>query len=267
MNGYRDIVVDACPRPRVRQTLAFARDVARTFDARLSVKSYAWPRTSIKELLIRDTMPDQEKVTLMKRELAASRRAFDEVFAAAAGGADWDSAIGDPTLEMQPHLLTADLLITDPTGSEACEQLDPARIALECGIAVLRMGREPHADLASVVVGWKDTAQARRAVHDALPILARAQSVVVAGVGDEVATGRLEAVAAHLHRHSVKARALHVADTAGDVCSSLLELAEREGAQLVVSGAFSRGPWAQRVLGGVTSSMLGRTDMAWFTSR
>jgi nucleotide-binding universal stress UspA family protein len=266
MNAYRDIVVDACPRPRLQQTLAFARDVARTFEARLAVKSYAWPRTSIKEVLVRNTLPDQ-KVALMKRELAASRRAFDEVFATTSGEADWDAAIGDPTLEMQPHLLTADLLITDPTGSEACVQVDPARIALECGIPVLRVGRQPHADLANVVVGWKDTAQARRAVHDALPILARARSVVVAGVGDEVATRRLEAVSAHLCRHSVKARAWHMADTAGDVCSSLLELADREGAQLVVSGAFSRGPWAQRVLGGVTSSMLGRAEISWFTSR
>lgn len=265
-NGYRDIAVDACPRPRLQQTLAFARDVARTLDARLSVKSYAWPRASVKEVLGRNTLADQ-KVALMKRELAASRKAFDEVFATTAGEADWDAAIGDPTLEMQPHLLTADLLITDASESEACAQVDPARIALECGIPVLRMGREPPADLANVVVGWKDTAQARRAVHDALPILARARSVVVAGVGDEVATRRLEAVSAHLSRHAVKARAWHMADSAGDVCASLLELAEREGAKLVVSGAFSRGPWAQRVLGGVTSSMLGRTEIAWFTSR
>jgi nucleotide-binding universal stress UspA family protein len=266
MLDYRDIVVDACPRDHLPRTLAYARDLARTIGARVSAVSYAWPRRAIKDVLVRSTVPDQEQVALMKRALAASRGAFDQVFAGGSAEADWHSSIGDPNVEMQAHLLAADLLITDSTGEGACVLANPARIALECGIPVLRLGRLPPAGLSSVVVGWKDTAQARRAVHDALPILVRADSVLVVGVGDEVAMQRLDAVVAHLRRHAIKARPWHVPDTAGDAASSLIEQARRESAELIVTGAFSRGPWAQRVLGGVTASMLGSAEIAWLTA-
>lgn len=266
MLEYCDIVVDACPRDDLHRTLAYARDMARTFGARVSAASYAWPRRSIKDVLVRSTLPDQEQVMLMNRALAASRGAFDQVFATGSEEADWHSGIGDPAFEMRAHLLAADLLITGSTEVGPCVLANPARVALECGVPVLRMGRAPPTGLSSVLVGWKDAAQARRAVHDALPILLRAERVLVVGVGDEVAMQRLDTVAAHLRRHAVKARPWHVPDTAGDVAASLIEQAQREGAQLIVTGAFSRGPWAQRVLGGVTASMLGNAEISWLTS-
>lgn len=46
-------------------------------------------------------------------------------------------------------------------------------------------------------------------------------------------------VTAHLQLHAVKARPWHISDTTGDVCLSLLKEAQHEGAQLIVTGAYS----------------------------
>ncbi|CCV05740.1 hypothetical protein MESS2_1650023 [Mesorhizobium metallidurans STM 2683] len=45
--SFRDIVVDACPKSDIRRTLEHAREMAVEFGAKLTVVSYAWPRTSI----------------------------------------------------------------------------------------------------------------------------------------------------------------------------------------------------------------------------
>jgi nucleotide-binding universal stress UspA family protein len=133
------------------------------------------------------------------------------------------------------------------------------------GVPVLRLGRQPASDrFSSILVAWKDTPQARRSLHDALPILRRADTVGVVGVGDEVSMERLDAVATHLHRHKIKAKHWHIPDTAGDVCSSLLAHAQNEGAQLIVAGVFGRGHLTERVLGGVTTNMLKNSELSWF---
>ncbi|MGO3931429.1 universal stress protein [Rhodopseudomonas pseudopalustris] len=266
MTNYRDIVVDASPRADLHRTLEFARDMTKMFSAKLSAASYAWPRTSIGDVLVHNTFRDQEQTILMERALKASRSVFDEVFAKNEE-TGWQSGIGEPTLAMQARLLTADLLITDSAEEEACVLANPAHVALGSGAPVLRLGRAPrNPGFSNVVVAWKDSPHACRAVHDALPILKRADSVAVIGVGDELAAERLEAVTAHLQLHAVKARPWHISDTTGDVCLSLLKEAQHENAQLIVTGAYSRGPLTERVLGGVTASMLKNAEISWFMS-
>lgn len=166
---------------------------------------------------------------------------------------------------MRDHLLAADLLITNSSEAGACVLPDPADLAIRTGTPVLRLGRQAgQTRLANVLVAWKDCAQARRAVHDALPLLERAGNVTVVGVGDEVSADRLEAVAGHLRRHKVKAGHRHVSRSPDDVCADLLAQAAREGANLIVSGAYSHGPLTERLLGGVTRDILESTDMSWF---
>jgi len=59
-----------------------------------------------------------------------------------------------------------------------------------------------------VVVGWKDTREARRALRDALPFLACAATVALVEICDEPSVGEgrqhLEDVARYLTRHKVK---------------------------------------------------------------
>lgn len=263
--SFRDIVVDACPRSDLYRTLEQARGMAEEFGANLSVVSHAWPRTSVTDALAPKGFSVQEQTRTMEDALTGARSAFDKVFGANPTGVEWCSGIGEPTAAMRDHLLTADLLITSSSEAGACVLPDPADLALRTGTPVLRFGRQTaNTRFPNVFVAWKDCSQARRALHDALPLLERAESVAVVGVGDEVSVNRLEAVAGHLRRHNVKARHWHISSSQEDVCADLLGQAEREGADLVVAGVYSHGPLAERVLGGVTRQILKSTDISWF---
>lgn len=263
--SFCDIVVDACPRSDLYRTLEQARGLAEEFGANLSVVSYAWPPLSMTEALAPNVFTVQEQTRAMEDALAAARVAFDKVFGANPKEVEWCSGIGEPTEAMRNHLLTADLLITSSAEADACVLQDPADLALRSGTPVLRLGRQAvNGSLPNVLVAWKDCSQARRALHDALPLLERAESVAVVGVGDEVSADRLEAVAGHLRHHKVKARHWHISRSQEDVCADLLAQAEREGANLIVAGVYSHGPLTERVLGGVTREILKSTDLSWF---
>ncbi|CEJ15992.1 Universal stress protein family protein [bacterium YEK0313] len=263
--SFRDIVVDACPRSEIYRTLEHAREIASEFGAKLSVVSYAWPRTSVTDVLVPNAFSAQEQTRLMEDALAATRSAFNKVFGTEPNEVEWCSGVSEPAGAMRDHLLSADLLITDSSEGDACVLPDPADLALRSGTPVLRLGiQSANGRFPKVLVAWKDCSQARRALHDALPILERAESVAVIGVGDEVSADRLDAVAAHLRRHKVEARHWHISHSEGDVCADLLGQAERDGANLIVAGVYSHGPLTERVLGGVTREMLKSTDMSWF---
>jgi len=123
----------------------------------------------------------------LERALASSRSIVDKVFAADREYIRCCSGIADPNAAMRELLLTTDLLITDSTVSEDRELPNPAQLAHGSGVPVLRLGRSlVGAPFSHVMVAWKDTAQARRADHEALPLLIRAESVSVVGAGDEV---------------------------------------------------------------------------------
>ena len=119
----------------------------------------------------------------------------------------------------------ADLLITgsDPDGS-ALDSLDGVRIAdlvMRTGRPVLVVGPDTNKlDLENVIVGWKDSREARRAVEDALPLLRMAGHVTVVEIAseDEVpdARIRIEDVVHWLKRHDIAASAQGVASTGGD---------------------------------------------------
>lgn len=86
-------------------------------------------------------------------------------------------------------------------------------LVLQTGRPVLAVPPEATAlSAAKVIVAWKDTREARRAIHDALPFLKRAAAVTlteIVGGGDAIAASeaRLADVAAHLARRGVRSQA------------------------------------------------------------
>jgi nucleotide-binding universal stress UspA family protein len=134
---------------------------------------------------------------------------------------------------------------------------------------VMRIGRPmlvvpPEAEylkLGNVVVAWKDTPEARRAVADALPLLHRAKDVTVVEVIEEngnraAAQTRVGDVAAWLGRHAITA--------AGRVVNSTDEMQEldtlwQSACDLMVAGAYGHSRFREWVFGGVTRNLLTRS--------
>ncbi len=110
-----------------------------------------------------------------------------------------------------------------------------------------------------VMVGWKDTREARRAIHDALPFLTHAKHVAVVEIAEErelaAVRERLADVVQWLGRHGVTAEPIAAASSHEDA-HQLHALALREGAGVIVAGAYGHSRMREWVLGGVTRDLL-----------
>lgn len=114
-----------------------------------------------------------------------------------------------------------------------------------------------------VLAPWKGAREAARAVHDALPLLAAAQSVLLfrAGAGLEregegpLGVARL---ASHLARHGVKVEEplVEARGGGGDVGQSILCAAQDFDADLVVMGGYGTSRLRELVFGGATRTLL-----------
>lgn len=162
----------------------------------------------------------------------------------------------------------ADLIIAGGSPLEAHDNYrwcDPAKLALHSGRPVLVVppaGGELEAT--AVVVAWKDTREARRALADSLPILKCAEEVLVVEVCDEddveMAGVHTGSVLDFLLRHGVAARAKVVAGHADEAAPVLQGEAMGIGADLIVAGAYGHSRLGEWVFGGVTYGLLNQPE-------
>jgi nucleotide-binding universal stress UspA family protein len=114
--------------------------------------------------------------------------------------------------------------------------------------------------LEAVVVAWKDTREARRAISDALPLLRSAGEVVVMEVcgSDEAGDAgvHVASVVKGLARHGVKARAKVQTAPPERVATELNIEAQAIGADLIVAGGYGHTRIGEWVFGGVTFDLL-----------
>jgi len=263
--SFANIVVDASPNSGVRRTLEAARDISAEFGSKLTVASYAWPRTSLlRDAIGSNIMSVEWQTQKMEEALEKTRGIYEEVMQGSEVDSDWCSGIMEPGNILRDHLFISDLAITGTGDAEAFIDSDPTDLAQRSGAPVLRIGQKA-ADwrFEQVLVAWKDSREARHAIHAALPILQRAKSVLIVGVGDKVTADRLEAVSRHMRGHRVAARHLHLSRDTESVCAQLLSRAEVEGCDLIVSGAYSRSRQSERIFGGVTRGILAADQMSW----
>jgi nucleotide-binding universal stress UspA family protein len=110
-----------------------------------------------------------------------------------------------------------------------------------------------------VVVAWKDTREARRAIVDALPFLSKASKVTVIEIVPEEslaeARSRLAEVVAWLSHHAIVAEAKAVPSTTANAVQ-LNAIADELEADLIVAGAYGYSRQGKWVLGGITSDLL-----------
>lgn len=115
-------------------------------------------------------------------------------------------------------------------------------------------------DLRSVLVAWKDTAEARRAVSAALPLLRKSSEITVAEIVEDdveraAALSRVSDVVAWLSRHGVRA-SVQVPEQHGDAAAQLERIASNVGAGGVVASAYGHSRLREWILGGVTRRLV-----------
>ena len=206
-----------------------------------------------------------------REQIDKELKAAEETFRAALEGkvttVEWRSTVvtyGSMADYVAEQMRAADLLITaaEEGGSlfDRSRHVNVADVVLRAGRPVLVVGSAvDKLDPGSVIVGWKDTREARRAVEDALPLLMLADRVTVVEVADEEdladARARTEDVADWLARHGVAAAARAVA-AANEEATELWNIAKELDAGLLVGGAYGHTRLREWVLGGVTRDLL-----------
>ena len=208
---------------------------------------------------------------LFDEEAAAIRRRLSELeaeFRARVGkrakALEWRSTQALPVPYVLRQARRADILVVgarSETLVDPCATADPSALLMQAGRPIIVV---PPAlewlDFRSVVVAWKDVREARRAVFDALPILARAQDVTIVEIPEKGAA-RADAlqnvadVAAWLLGHGIIASTV-VPDSAAGVTDQLDRIAADAGVGAVIAGAYGHSRFSEWILGGVTRQLV-----------
>lgn len=122
----------------------------------------------------------------------------------------------------------------------------------------------------TVMVAWKDTREARRAVADALPLLHRARRVVLGSTADNGSQGRngdaLGRISGYLASHGIAAEIQPVPADSSDIGARLVSAAEQAGAGLVVAGAYGHSRVREWAWGGVSEHLIRHCPLATLMS-
>lgn len=275
---YSTLMVHLVPGVSNETLLNFAADLAGRLKAREVIGIAARQPVQVYgegAFYLSPDVIEQDRAEIEK-ELKAAETQFHAALQGKAPKLEWRSTITYSLLAeyIAEEMRAADLLITGP--EEGGSALDTTRRVHLADLA-MRVGRpmlvvNPDTDrlaLDSVVVGWKDSREARRAVEDAVPLLKMAGRVTVAEIveGEEIleARQRTEDVAEWLRRHDVAASS-RAAPSTGDDAAQLAAIVQELGAGLLVAGAYGHNRLREWVLGGVTRDLLLRPSRCSFVS-
>ena len=258
---YKTVMVGlALDRPN-DACLRVAGDIAERFEARIIgvAASDLGPPMYFADGEFAQKLLDEEAAAIHKRmsELEAEFRAS---VGRRATAVEWRCARTWPLPYLLQQARAADILVI---GARSEILLDPSA-APDPSDLVMQAGRPlivvPPAvqwlDLRSVLIAWKDVREARRAVFDALPVLAAAKEVTIAEIPEQNgrradALSHVADVAAWLRGHGITANTL-VPEKAAAVTEQIESIAANVGAGIVIAGAYGHSRFREWVLSGVT---------------
>ena len=211
----------------------------------------------------------EEGQASIKQRIAELEAQFREATKNRATHVEWRCAIDFPARFILREARCADIIVSAADRGAFADPLalaSPKDLVMQAGRPLLIVPDSASwLDLRSVLVAWKDTPEARRAIADSLPMLRKAKGVTVAEIleerGSRTAAGqRVGDVVAWLSRHSVSASEL-VADKDEDRDSTaqLDGIAADVGAGVIVAGAYGHSRFRELVLGGMTQHLISQT--------
>ena len=265
---YKTIVVHLDEDPRSAERLVLAFELADAFRAHL-VGMFAPAAQPIPSFAIAEA--GAAVVEIVRRNLRESAQAAEQQFrsgAARRGLAqfEWRAAL-HARLPLLHSARYADLVVAGqpnlgldapPAGAMGFA----ADLVLGAGRPVLFVPYAGHFARAGgrILVAWDASREAARAVTDALPLLQRAASVVVAVFDAERGGDHGEEpgadVALYLARHGIKVSVARHSGAGFDAGNQILTAAADMEADLIVMGAYGHSRVRELVLGGATRRIL-----------
>jgi nucleotide-binding universal stress UspA family protein len=189
---------------------------------------------------------------------------------------EWRCAEDFPSRYIVQQARASDIIVVGEAGrgtiADPFAQVSPSDLVMQAGRPLLVVSDTCNwLDLRSVLIAWKDTTEARRAVADALPLLRKATDVTVVEIVEEqanrpAALSRVKDVAAWLSRHGVNASE-QVPEECGEAGALLERIASEVGAGVIVAGAYGHSRLREWILGGVTRRLVNPSNRCSLLSR
>jgi nucleotide-binding universal stress UspA family protein len=261
--AYKSIVLNLDIDGMVAPVIKLGVDLAKRFDARLIGLSAAdVPPPVVLEGGVAfegDSMMRQRKN--IERRIEDIRAEFKSLSGATVN-TEWRGAVGNPTRLLIDTARLADLIVTaSPEGASSGNvhrSTNLGNLILQAGRPVLAAStNQENFRINKVLVAWKDTREARRAVTDAMPFLQMAQEVRVITIDDDATDetwNSLDDVIALLSFHGVKAKADVFPEKSDG--GAIADVAEAMHADLIISGAYGHSRFREWIFGGATRSLL-----------
>ena len=172
----------------------------------------------------------------------------------------WIEETGDALSGLTRHARHHDLVVIGPPNPEGGFRPDLAgRLVLACGRPVVLAPPTPRNKTSGViVVGWKETREAARALTAAAPLLHLARRVILASVedGHQAPPEALDELRRQLRRHGTPVEVQVIATEHRSVAACLQSTAETLDADLLVVGAYGHTRIWDLIFGGVTHTLL-----------
>jgi nucleotide-binding universal stress UspA family protein len=144
---------------------------------------------------------------------------------------------------------------------------DVGRLIVSAGRPVLLVPSVIHGgSLKSIAIAWKDSPEAARAVTAAMPLLERAENIVVLHADEEskkagAEKDGLDRLADLLRRHGLRVAGRHVVPGRLTIPDAVVGKAIESGAGLLVMGGFGHSRLREFVFGGFTQRVVDAAEL------
>jgi nucleotide-binding universal stress UspA family protein len=208
---------------------------------------------------------DGETMQILRDEVDASIAKAEAAFRTGCAGyvhpIVWRSEVEYPARAMTDFCGAADLIVASPAPKpyDARTFAHPADLAMESGMPVLLVPPGQQTLLPrTVVIGWKNTRETRRALADALPFLMAADRVFLARVAESDGEdgAEMKDVVERLARHGVEAESTLTPRLSLSPAEELAGICRSREADLLVLGAYGHSRLREWALGGVTADLM-----------
>ena len=166
-------------------------------------------------------------------------------------------AIGDELEELIERSRTHDLLVVSGEESRGgLSREDVGKLILSTGKPVLLAPSVGAKPIRTVVVAWKSSPEAARALSMAMPVLEQAETIHVMNADEGDPRSNCDNVVTQLAWHGLNAQAHRIMSGAGDPAHHILGAARAADASLLVMGGYGHSRVRETILGGFTRSVL-----------
>lgn len=174
-----------------------------------------------------------------------------------------EGSFSDLSAAVLQQLPEGDLIVMSQFAGAENDPETTAEIIMGAGRPALMIpdNANPKAIGTHAVIAWNNTREAKRAVYDALPLLQRADSVVIlsikpGGINTDDERASAEDLISALSRHGVKAGFKSTGPTSISVADELLSRIADESCDLLVMGCYGHTRLRELIFGGVTRHVL-----------